>query len=133
MVRAADLPCQVRERGDARERGAGTGWISATGWTEPVCQRPWWYLSAAAPSFQLSTAYFHSSPVGPLLSPLWGWENNYKMKVMPVHQGKSSLSQHQEVAGCESMGLDTGYLVSSVALEGDVGHLAQLPGKNMLS
>lgn len=55
------------------------------------------------------------------------------MKVMPVHQGKSSLSQHQEVAGCESVGLDTGYLVSSVALEGGVGHLAQLPGKNMLS
>lgn len=85
------------------------------------------------PHHSNSTAYFHSSPVGPLLSPLWGWENNYKMKVMPVHQGKSSLSQHQEVAGCESMGLDTGYLVSSVALEGDVGHLAQLPGKNMLS
>jgi len=75
-------------------------------WTPSV--RLQWYPPAAAPPSTHPAAYFHSSLVGPSLTPLRAWENTDKMKAVPAHQGKSSLSQHHEVPRHKSTELGTG-------------------------
>lgn len=50
-----------------------------------------------------------------------------------MYQGKSNLFHHHEVPGHKSTELGTGKVTSSVASGGDVGRLAQLLRRNMLS
>lgn len=104
------LPSQLRVEMPEKERAfAGqeqVGFLLLDGGTPSV--RLQWYPPAAVPPSPRPAACFQSSPVGPSLSPLWGWESTDKTKAVPARQGKSSLSQHHEVPGHKSTELSTG-------------------------